>query len=270
VSIIPIFKYDNIELFYINEGEGEPLVLISGWGDRMGWIFQIPYFKEKMNVITLHNRGTGKSSRPNYPYTMEMFLEDIKQLLKYLNITEKIQLCGWSMGGIIAQHYVLKYPETVKTLILIATTPLVSGAELDSLIEFHELIENIDLEQKLKSIIAVDYLTPFKKRLRADNELYEKIRKRILEYPTTLQDLKNQAAAVRNHDTRGVLHNILQPTLILVGEKDQLQFSGSSRILHEKLPNSRLEIIPNSAHQIVIEESEKVNTLIWEFIKEHL
>jgi pimeloyl-ACP methyl ester carboxylesterase len=124
------------------------------------------------------------------------------------------------MGGIIAQHYILKYPETVKTLILIATTSLVSGAGLDSIIEFHELIENNDFDQKVKSAIAVNYLRPFKKRLRTDNELYEKIRKMILEHPTTPQDLKNQAAAVRNHDTRDVLHNILQPTLILVGEKD--------------------------------------------------
>ena len=235
----------------------------------MGWTFQIPFFKEKMNVITLHNRGTGKSSRPNYPYTMEMFLEDIRQLLEFLDITDKIHLCGWSMGGIIAQHYILKYPETVKTLILIATTSLVSGADLDTSIEFLERIRNFDIDQKVKSVIATRYLRPFKMRLRRDNELYEKIRKITLEdLSTTPQDLKNQAAAVRNHNTRDVLHNILQPTLILVGENDY--WVGDSRILHEKLPDSRLEIISNSAHHFVVEESEKVNNLIWEFIKEHL
>ena len=267
--IIPIFRYNNIELFYINEGVGEPLVLLSGIGDKMGWTFQLPFFKEKMKVITHHNRGTGRSSRPNYSYTIEMFLEDIRQLLEFLNIKEKIHLCGYSMGGIIAQYYVLKYPETVKTLILCATTSVPPGTGLKSIIEFHELIENYDLDQKVKSYIAVTYLRPFKKRLRTDNELYEKIRKIVVEDPTTLQDFKNQAAAIKNHDTRDSLHKILQPTLILVGEKDMALLE-SSRKLHEKIPNSKLEIIQNSSHHFVVEESEKVNNLIWEFIKENL
>ncbi len=64
-----------------------------------------------MMVIALHNRGTGKSSRPNYPYTMDMFVDDIKGLLDHLEIKNKIHLAGISMGGMIAQNFVLKYPE---------------------------------------------------------------------------------------------------------------------------------------------------------------
>ena len=96
---IPFFKYNDVELFYTKEGKGEPLVLISGLGSKMSWAFQIPFFKEKMMVISPHNRGVGKSSRPNYPYTMDMFVDDIKNLLEHLNIKEKIHLCGISMGG---------------------------------------------------------------------------------------------------------------------------------------------------------------------------
>ncbi|TKJ23022.1 MAG: hypothetical protein CEE43_04715 [Promethearchaeota archaeon Loki_b32] len=91
--------YDDVELYYIKEGEGQPLVLISGLGSKMSWIFQIPFFKEKMMVIAPHNRGVGKSSRPNYLYTMGMYLRDIKELFEHLNLREKIHLCGLSMGG---------------------------------------------------------------------------------------------------------------------------------------------------------------------------
>jgi len=115
---IPFFKHKDVELFYIKEGKGEPLVLISGLGSKMSWYFQIPFFKEKMMVISLHNRGVGKSSRPNYSYTMDMFVDDIKNLLEQLNIKKKIHLCGISMGGMIVQNYALKHPSSVKNLIL--------------------------------------------------------------------------------------------------------------------------------------------------------
>ena len=116
-------KHDDMEINYLKEGKGPPLVMIIGFGSQLnGWSFQIDYFKYKMTVISMDNRGTGRSSRPDYPYTIEMFVEDIKNLLEHLSIQEKIHLCGISMGGMIVQHFALKYPERVKTLILLATT----------------------------------------------------------------------------------------------------------------------------------------------------
>jgi pimeloyl-ACP methyl ester carboxylesterase len=81
VIVIPIFTYEDFETHYFMEGEGEPLVFVHGFETRyQGWAFQISYFKEKMNVIALDNRGVGKSSRPNYRYTIDMFVEDLKVL----------------------------------------------------------------------------------------------------------------------------------------------------------------------------------------------
>ena len=76
-----------------------------------------------MTVIAFDNRGVGKSSRPNYPYTMDMFVEGLKNLLDYLDVYEKIHLFGHSICGMIAQNFVLKYQNRVKTLILSTTSP---------------------------------------------------------------------------------------------------------------------------------------------------
>jgi pimeloyl-ACP methyl ester carboxylesterase len=120
---IPTLTFDNININYILEGKGEPLILVHGFGTKLeGWHFQIEFFKKEMKVIALDNRGVGKSSRPNYPYTMDMFVEDINKLLKHLKIDEPIHLCGISMGGMIVQHFALRYPEKLKTLILCATS----------------------------------------------------------------------------------------------------------------------------------------------------
>ena len=97
---MPSFSYNNIEINYIKEGSGEPIVFVSGTFTKLQmWNYQIDFFKDKMMVVALDNRGAGKSSRPDYPYTMDIFLEDLKHLLDYLNITEGIHLCGSNMGA---------------------------------------------------------------------------------------------------------------------------------------------------------------------------
>lgn len=59
---MPIFKKDDIEIFYIQEGKGMPLVLIPGYGtSHKELYFQIEFFKSKMTVIAIDNRGSGKS-----------------------------------------------------------------------------------------------------------------------------------------------------------------------------------------------------------------
>ncbi len=236
----------------------------------MSWIFQIPFFKERMMVITLHNRGVGKSSRPNYPYSMDMYLRDIKELIEHLNIRKKIHLCGLSMGGIIVQNYVLKYPNSVKTLILCATTSYFPDTSGDGVIESQRLMEKFDLEQKLKVRIGALYSRPFQKKLKSDKELYQKIRQNFMEDPTRLQDWINQGAAVRNHDTRNLLHKIRQPALILVGDEDKIIVGlEHSKLLNKKILNSRLEILKNVGHRFVDEEPEIVNNIMWEFMQEN-
>ena len=226
------------------------------------------FFKNKMKVISLDNRGTGKSSRPNYPYTMDMFVDDIKDLLNYLNIEEKIHLCGTSMGGMIAQNFVLKYPEKVKTLILVATT-----AKFDAtpIIESQKLMEGFTLEQKFETRIPAEYGRAFRKKLKNDKELYETLKKRWMEDQSTLQDFINQGAAASTHDTRNSLNRITQPTLILVGNKDRI-IPGfhHSEFLHENIPNSQLENIEGCGHGFIIEEPDKVNELMWNFIQKNI
>ncbi|MHA1194005.1 MAG: alpha/beta fold hydrolase [Promethearchaeota archaeon] len=263
---MPYFEREDVKLYYEIEGEGSPLLLISGLGSKNSWSFQIPYFSKKMRLIALHNRGVGKSSRPDYPYTMTMYIDDIKALLDHLKIKEKVHLCGISMGGMIAQHYILKYPETVKTLILCATTAY--HEEVSNVIDSQKEMENSTLEQKFKVRVAALYSRPFRKNLKTDVQTYEILKNNFMEDPTRLQDYINQGAAVSDHDTRDQLSKITQPTLILVGNEDKIILGlHHSELLHEKIPNSTLEIIEKTGHGFIAEKPEKVNKLIMDFIQ---
>ncbi|MBY9004916.1 MAG: alpha/beta hydrolase [Candidatus Lokiarchaeota archaeon] len=261
------FKHDGLEFYYIVEGKGEPLVLISGLGSKNSWEFQIPYFSKTMRIITLHNRGVGKSSRPDYPYTMTMYIDDIKALLDHLEIKEKVNICGISMGGMIAQQFVLKYPEIVKKLILCATTAY--HGEASSVINSQKEMANSTLEQKFKVRVAALYSRPFRKKLKTDVQTYEILKNNFMEDPTRPQDFINQGAAVRDHDTRDQLSKISQPTLILVGNEDRIILGlHHSELLNDKIPNSTLKIIEKTGHGFIVEEADTVNELIRDFINE--
>jgi len=221
-----------------------------------------------MTVIALDNRGSGKSSRPNYPYTMDMFVEDLKSILSYLNIQDKIHLCGVSMGGMIAQNFVLKYPEMVKTLILCATSPN-AKTETKFLLNLIKKSENTNPELEFKNLLPLLFTRTFIKAINRDKILNKRIKEIFMGEVARLQDRINQGAAIiKNHDTRQLLHKIEVPTLITVGSKDHLV--PHVKLLHDGIKDSRLEIIEGFGHGFFIEAADRLNDVLWNFIKEFL
>jgi pimeloyl-ACP methyl ester carboxylesterase len=213
VNLIPFFQHDDIKLNYVIKGEGDILVLVHGIGCKLqGWHFQIKFFEKRMQIIALDNRGVGKSSRPNYPYTMEMFVEDIHNLLNHLDINVKIHLCGISMGGMIAQHFALKYPDKLKSLILCATSAKLEEG-FYKLVDGLKEMESLNPEEKVMEIFPFVFSRKFQRKLKEDKELFDKIKKDIFfiaptRDPTNLQDYENQASAIKHHDTRKVVDQI--------------------------------------------------------------
>ena len=113
---------NGIKICYEVQGEGDPVVLIHGFGiTKEEWICQFEPLSQYFRVVRFDNRGSGKSDRPNTPYTMDLFADDTRGLSDFLKI-EKAHIIGWSVGGMIAQHFAIKYPERVNKLILINTT----------------------------------------------------------------------------------------------------------------------------------------------------
>ena len=159
----------------------------------------------------------------------------------------------------------MKYPNRVKTLILLATTAHIEPNKIDQTFEFYDKFENMNFEEKLQVIIPLIYTNAFTRKLKKEKELYKYLKKDMnpivhSNHIPQLKDYINQYKALVNFDTPDSLHRIKQPTLIAVG----------SKALHEKIPNSRLEIFENLKHGFIIEEPGKIKKVIWDFIKDHL
>ncbi|MFX0022229.1 MAG: alpha/beta fold hydrolase [Candidatus Hermodarchaeota archaeon] len=267
---MPIFNYMDLDINYLKRGKGEPLLMFQGLGQSIGsWTFQIPFFKRRMMVIALDNRGIGKSSRPDYPYTMDMFIDETNALLEHLQIKDQLHVIGISMGGMIAQQFALKYSKKVKSLILLATAAYMNPKPLiDKYKHFKELSLNEAFKERLELMFSPDFI----RKVQQDESLSETLKnKLIFENPPTMQDYKNRGAAIAEHDTRDLLYNITQPTLIITGSDDKIIPMNESRYLHEKIPNSKLEVIEGYGHgSLLIEDFERINNIIWGFIQENL
>lgn len=273
---IPLFRYEDIDINYIKKGKGEPLVLLQGWATTLGgWTFQLPFFKRKMMVIALDNRGIGESSRPNYPYTMDMFVDETKALLDSLGVNQKINLCGISMGGMIALNFVIKYPEKVNTLILLSTSSYYRREFGDPIAEkYRAIMQDMELEEGFKMKLDLMFSETFIKRVNETKTLYDTLFDLLMiksASSSTWQDLENRAAAIENHDTRESLKKINHPTLIIHGSDDKYVPLEDAEFMNKNIPNSKLITLDGFGHgSVLIEDTEKINNLIWNFIQVHL
>ncbi len=269
---------DGVKICYEIYGEGYPLFLIHGFGAKKeSWIAQVPELSKHFKVIRLDNRGAGKSDRPETEYTMEIFADDIKNLMDHLGI-EKANVCGWSLGGMIVQNFVLKYPNRVNKVILINTNfgfPDASGPEVYKNMRLSELeAKKVDPAKAWWSGTRSSFYLKFRKQMEANpsKKWYgvwsaEDLIKESAINPPTAKDINMQAGALKTHNTFDRLDTIKNPTLLLTASHDKLTPKASMEQIHKKIPNSTLVIIDKAGHSSPLEKTPEVNQNIIEFLK---
>ena len=115
----------DIRHFYIEKGQGEPLILLHGNGENVDYFAgQIDVFARDYHVYALDTRGHGKTPRGTAPFTIRQFADDLLAFMDAHGI-DKAHILGFSDGGNIAMVFAMKYPERVDKLIL-------DGANLDA------------------------------------------------------------------------------------------------------------------------------------------
>jgi len=258
-------KYDGLDISYSISGTGNAttIVLIHGFpfSSEM-WKPQVEFLKKNYQVITYDLRGHGKSGGGEGQYFMEYFVDDLFTLMDHLKISSSV-ICGFSMGGYIALRAIERNPEKFKGLILADTK-----SEADS------------NEAKLKRstglrVVKTQGVAPFAEgflkgalapeTFKANPDLVEKLKLIILSNKSIGICGALLALACRT-DTSAFLSKISVPTLILVGEKDAITPPSVSEMMKEKIPGSKLEIIPSAGHLSNLENSKDFNKKLDEFL----
>jgi len=266
---MPTAKVGDVSIYYEIHGEGEPLVLIMGYGGNSGqWFRQIPGLSQEYRVIAFDNRGTGRSDKPDISYTMEMMAKDVAGLLEALGIVAA-HVYGVSMGGMIAQHVALNYPEKVLGLVLGCTTcgseqhSVVPDAEAMTLLFDMERMQRLTPEEMIKETIPFLCSQEF-----IDNnpDIIKQFTEKSMEYVTPLQSYTRQAEAIMGHDTYDRLPDIKVPTLVITGDADRIVPAENSKIIVSRIPGAELVVLEGMGHGFFIEAVEQANTAIMDFL----
>ncbi|MFW9996864.1 MAG: alpha/beta fold hydrolase [Candidatus Odinarchaeota archaeon] len=269
---MPYVTVNDIKIYYEIHGpsDGPPLICINGWGDAIwSWFLQINTFKQQYKCILFDNRGAGKSSKPDYPYTMEMFVDDAAGLLEALNIP-KAHVIGISMGGFIAQQLAVTYPEKIKSLVLISShfggTNHIPIPDDVLARMFAAPTETISKDQAFAIRRSVAYSPRF---LEENKQLIKQIQVWQETNPTPLYALAHQTSATYNYGLNGVenkLSKITAPTLVICGENDRIVIPKNSEMIAERIPTSRLVMLKDGPHRITVEQHEKFNGVVMDFL----
>jgi len=261
---VPKVRVGDIEMFYVEAGAGEPLVLIMGLGgDHLGWGFQFGAFAERYRVVAFDNRGAGQTDTPDLPYTTRMMADDTRGLMDALDI-RRARVVGVSMGGMIAQELALHHPDRVRALHLGCTLARPDGYLTTLSASWRELRAQMGREFTLRAIgpwlfAAATY--------NERPEFVEMIFQNALTnpHPQSLTGFVRQTEAVATHDTLARLAEIRCPTLVSVGEEDILLPPRFSRELAAGLPGARLELVPGAGHVYFWERPDVFTALCLDF-----
>jgi pimeloyl-[acyl-carrier protein] methyl ester esterase len=245
-------------------GKGEPILLIHGWGMHSGMWSQVAEqlaLTHRVHLVDLPGHGGSTACKP---YSLDAL---VQQFSTHFN--EPLTVVGWSLGGQVALRWAQQHPAQVKKLILVATTPSFVQQDgwscamaADTLQEFAaSLLQNHALT--LKRFLALQLRGSENER-----ELLLDLRTRLFARgEPDVAALKGGLEILRDTDLRAELVNIMQPTLLIAGERDMLTPQAASEYMAHTMPNTQLEVIGGASHAPFLSHREQFVTAVQKFLK---
>jgi pimeloyl-ACP methyl ester carboxylesterase len=255
---VPNFAHDDVEIAFLDEGEGEPIVLVHGFASNKevnwvspGWVTTLTGAGRR--VIALDNRGHGASTKLYDPaaYHSSIMAGDVYALLDHLSLP-RADVMGYSMGARIAAYLALAHPERVRSAVLGGL-----GAYLVGEGGIGGFGSSETIARGLEAPSLVDVTDPAARQFRSFAD-------------QTHSDRRALAACLRGSRqtlSRAEVGRIAVPMLVAVGSKDQI--AGSPHELAALIPGAKALEIPNRDHMLAV--GDKVfKARVLEFLNQRL
>jgi pimeloyl-ACP methyl ester carboxylesterase len=219
--------------------------------------------KDNYRVITYDVRGHGDSGAGNEGFSIDTFTSDLIALMDKLKLN-KVILCGLSMGGYIALNAITKHPHSFDAVILSDTQ-----CKADTFEAREKRMKTIDsikkdgmtkyADESIKNLFALESFSTKQNEIAAVKDMIMR---------TSAQSLWNTLIALAERkETCSKLSDVEMPALIIVGEEDKITPLAAAELMHEKIQNSSLHIIPNAGHVANIENPVDFNNQLKKFLQ---
>lgn len=260
---MPVQRVNGVDLHYLQEGEGDDVLLLCGLGDDLtAWAGQTGPFSRRYRVTVVDNRGVGRSSLPDGEFSVRDMAADAAALCDAIGIGPA-HVMGFSMGGAITQELAIARPDLTRSLVIVG-----SWAYSDRL--FRTFIESsayfagiADDDRKfLMYFLASTYSSAVFEDGRVDAFCDAMLEN---PHPQSTEAFQRTARAILDHDTRDRLGSIAVPTLVLYGEEDVICPPRHSREIASLIPRARIVGVPGQAHQPFQEGPTAFNATVEDF-----
>ena len=266
---MPTAMIDGVEIYYEVTGEGEPLVWSHEFaGDHRSWAPQVRAFARRYRVITYSNRGYLPSAIPDEAaaYSQERLVDDLRGLLLHLGI-ERAHVGGLSMGGNVALNFALTYPELCHGVV-VAGCGVGSDDPERFRAEGRRLIAAMESEG-MATFAAIYGWGPTRRQFAAkDPRGWQEFVDQLAEH-----SVRGSALIFGNvQRTRPTIYQLEEklkacevPILIVAGDEDEGCLRPGLFMKHH-LRAAGLAILPQTGHTLNLEEPERFNQLVLDFL----
>ena len=236
------------------------IICVHGWGaSSLNYSYLLKLLGPHFRTIAYDLKGHGFSEKEPDTYDLDSFTDELAQVIDHFQ-PKNLVLVGHSMGTAIIQNYMSLYSNKVRAAVVLSGAP-------DFREPFPRIIPKVvfRMDERLKNLLLEVGM-----RIVASNTTHPKYTDALKEqrkntpYYVFRNSLLNTVFEWKKEED---LRNIEVPVLIMVGENDHLTSVKDSLKLRELLPNSRLIILPNSKHDIILDQGKSVSELIREFIE---
>ena len=231
-----------MELHYKVQGEGQPLLLLHGWGGQTDSFLPVAnHYAATRRVYSLDFPGMGgKSPAPSVPWSVTEYTDLVAEWMRRMNLTH-CDVMGHSFGGRVGILLAATHPELVGKLILVDAAGIIPKRGMKYYVKVYSY-------KAMKRIARIGWL---RKLLRAMGlDLEERIRRRAgsSDYQGAPDAMRATFVRVVNQNLRPYLKDIQAPTLCIYGADDQDTPVSFGQIMEKEIPDAGLVVLQQAGH----------------------
>jgi poly(3-hydroxyoctanoate) depolymerase len=259
---VEFVRVSSLSLRVVRAGEGPPLLLINGLGASLEMWRPFVRGLRGRELVAFDLPGTGQSSRARWPMRMNELARLAADVLTRLGHA-RVDVLGYSLGGLLAQELAHRAPERVDRLILGATAPGVPSVPPNPLVSLLMLSParyyNRRLAEWIVPVIAGGRTASDRGVLRAGLD------ERLAQPPTPVGYL-HQLYSVMGWSSHPWLRRLRQPTLVVHGDEDPVVPLINARYMARVIPNGRLHVIRGGGHLFLFDQPHSAVPAIEDFL----
>jgi len=234
---------NGIEMYYATYGSGEPILLVhGGLGHADIWVNQVADLMKDHKVIVADSRGHGRSTRNADPYGYDLMASDYLALLDYLKV-DKVDLVGWSDGGIIGIDIAMNHPERLRRLFAQAANVTVDG---------------------VKPTVMDD--PTFSAYIKRAGEDYKRLSPTPDQYDAFVNQISHMWESQPNWSD-DMLKKITVPTAIVLGDHDEAIKRGHTDHMAATIPGAKEIILKDVSHFAMLQDPAGYTQAVRDFFK---